>query len=216
MTTDDPHWPERRFSEAIAEGDGISVIPMLRGDLPVLAAAAAEAGAEAIAVDSLGDVRVLREVTDLPLLVREVIADFDTLDAVRSAGADACVLVFEDLADEDDLLEELVAAAGDLGLDCALDVRDEEQLEEALERIDPEILVISERDPEKGETDLERTLELLPDVPVGKLVVSESRVTTRQQVLELERAGVDAVLLSGEVAGPLPTGLAELTGRGYA
>ena len=50
----------------------------------------------------------------------------------------------------------------------------------------------------------------------GKLVVSESRVTTRQQVLELERTGVDAVLLSGEVAGPLPTGLAELTGRGYA
>ena len=175
--------------------------------------AAEQAGAEAIAVDSITDVHALREVTDLPLLVREVVADLDALTAVRSAGADACVLVYEDLADENGVLEDLVLAAGDLGLDCALDVRDEEQLEEVLERIDPEILVISERDPDKGETELERTLELLPDVPVGKLVVSESRVTTREQVLELERAGVDAVLLSEELAGPLPAGLAELTGR---
>ncbi len=213
MSTDEAHWPERRFSQAISEGDGISVIPMLRGDLAQLAMAAEQAGAEAIAVDSITDVHALREVTDLPLLVREVVADLDALTALRSAGADACVLVYEDLADENGVLEDLVLAAGDLGLDCALDVRDEEQLEEVLERIDPEILVISERDPDKGETELERTLELLPDVPVGKLVVSESRVTTREQVLELERAGVDAVLLSEELAGPLPAGLAELTGR---
>jgi indole-3-glycerol phosphate synthase len=213
MSTEDPHWPERRFSQAISEGDGISVIPILRGDLPALALAAEEAGAEAIAVDSVRDVSALREVTDLPLLVREVVADVSMLQALRGAGADACVLVFEDLADEGELLEDVVVAAGELGLDCALDVRDEEQLEEALERVDPEILVISERDPDKDETDLERTLELLPDVPAGKLVVSESRVRTREQVLELERAGVDAVLLSEELDGPLPSGLAELTGR---
>ena len=108
------------------------------------------------------------------------------------------MLLYDDLADDDELLEELVDEAWELGLDCAFDVRDEEQLEEVLERVDPEILVISERDPEKGETELERTLDLLPDVPVGKLVVSESRVTTRDQVFELERAGVDAVLLGDD------------------
>ena len=58
-----------------------------------------------------------------------------------------------------------------------------------------------------------RTLDLLPDVPVGKLVVSASRVTTRDQVLELERAGVDAVLLGDDLASAFPHGLAELTGR---
>ena len=52
-------------------------------------------------------------------------------------------------------------------------------------------------------------------MPAGKLVVSESRVTTREQVLELERAGVDAVLLTGGFsdAGGLEATLAELTGR---
>ena len=101
----------------------------------------------------------------------------------------------------------------ELGLDCAFDVRDEAQLEEVLERVDPEILVISERDPEKGETELERTLDLLPDVPVGKLVVSESRVTTRDQGPRARAAGVDAVLLGDDPASAFPHGLSELTGR---
>jgi len=206
-------WPVRRFSQAIADGDGISVIPLLQGDLPALARSAEEAGAGAIAVSSVRDVERLRPVTTLPLLVREAVADVATLRAARAAGADACVLLYDDLSDDGGLLEELVNEAWDLGLDCAFDVRDEEQLEEALELVDPEILVISERDPEKGEAELERTLDLLPDVPVGKLVVSESRVTTRDQVLELERAGVDAVLLGGELSDDPPFGLAELTGR---
>ena len=69
--------------------------------------------------------------------------------------------------------------------------------------------------PTRTETELELTLELLPDVPVGKLVVSDARVTTREQVLDLEQAGVDAVLLTGRFsdAGGLEATLAELTGR---
>jgi indole-3-glycerol phosphate synthase len=134
--------------------------------------------------------------------------------AIRDAGADACVLVYESLADEGELLEELLAVAWELGLDAALDVSDEEQLEEALERVDPEIFVLSERDREKDELETEVTLELLPDVPAGKLVVSDSAVTTREQVLELERAGVDAVLVSRLYEGPdYGATLAVLTGR---
>jgi indole-3-glycerol phosphate synthase len=210
MSRDSGGWPKRRFSQAISEGDGISVIPLLRGDVAALAQAAAEAGAEALAVESVEEVRLLRDATELPLLVRRVVADEGSLRAAREAGADACILAFEELAVEDELLDELVAGAAELGLDCALDVRDEEQLERVLEALDPEILVLSEREPEKDEIDLERTLELLPDVPAGKLVVSESRVTTRAQVLELERAGVDAVLLGVELPA---AALAELTGQ---
>ena len=46
-------------------------------------------------------------------------------------------------------------------------VRDEDELEEALERLDPEILVLSERGPDEKGDELELTLELLPDVPAG-------------------------------------------------
>ena len=208
------HWPARRFSQAISEGDGISVIPLLRGELGVLARAAEEAGAEALAVESIEDVERLRTITELPLLLRQTARDTSWLEAARAAGTDACVLVFESLAEDEGLLEELADLAWELGLDCALDVRDEDELEEALERLDPDILVLSERDRDDDEVELERTLDLLPDVPVGKLVVSESRVTTREQVVELEHAGVDAILLvvDDRLGGGLAAILGELIG----
>jgi indole-3-glycerol phosphate synthase len=207
-------WPERRFSQAISEGDGISVIPVLGGDVVGLARLAEQAGAEALAVESVEDVRTLRAATELPLIVRGVEPAAGALEAARAAGADACVLVFENLADEEELLEELVVVATRLGLDCAVDVRDEDELADALERLDPDILVLSERDAEEDEDELERTLDLLPDVPAGKLVISESRVTTREQILELERAGVDAVI-APELApsGEFSAALSELVGR---
>jgi indole-3-glycerol phosphate synthase len=207
-------WPERRFSQAISEGDGISVIPFVRGDVESFAGLAESAGAEALAVETIGQAVTLREKTDLPLLLHGPVGEAASLRAARAAGVDACVLVYEELAGESELLEELVVEAADLGLDWALDVRDEEELEEALERLDPDIVVLSERDREEDEVELEVTLDLLPDVPAGKLVVSDSLVTTREQVLELERAGVDAVLvpmLAG--AAGFPDLLAQLTGR---
>lgn len=216
MSVDTPSWPRRRFSQAISEGDGISVIPLLAGpgSLESLAGVSEAAGAEALAVESLADLERLRPCTELPILLRAAVSDPETMRAARSAGADACVLVYEQIAGRDDLLEELVSLAWELGLDVALDVSDEEQLEEALQRIDPEIIVLSERDREEGEVETEVTLDLLPDVPAGKLVVSDSAVTTREQVLELERAGVDAVLVGGLLAGSgYPAALAELTGR---
>ena len=204
-----------RFSQAISEGDGISVIPVLEhGDIGALAAAADGAGAEAIAVRSVADVALARARTDLPIIVLELVRDADGLLAAHEGGADACVLVFEALAGEEETLEELYAETLELELDCALDVRDEDELEAALERVDPEILIISERDPEKHEEELDRTFELLPDVPAGKLVVSESLVREREQVLALERAGVDAVLLSATLpAQDFGDVLAALTGR---
>jgi indole-3-glycerol phosphate synthase len=207
-------WPERRFSQAISEGDGISVIPLLQGDLAELARAAEEAGAEALAVESVDDVRALRGATELPLLVHGGQVEARALEEARAAGADACVLVFEALAGEAELLEELVELAAELGLDCAVDVRDEDELAEALERLDPDILILSERGADEGEAELERTLDLLPDVPVGKLVISESRVTAREQILELERAGVDAVVVREPVQSRDFSGvLSELVGR---
>lgn len=216
MTGQERRWLARRFSQAISEGDGISVIPLLRGDLPGLARAAEAAGAEALAVESVADVGALRPVTDLPVLVRHLDADVTALERARDAGTDACVLHFEQLAGAEGLLEELVAAAWELGLDCAVDVRDDEELEQALGRLDPEILLLSERNPEPDELELERTLDLLAGVPAGKLVVSESVVRTRDQVLELERAGVDGVMLETPRGpnGEIVELVSELTGRG--
>jgi indole-3-glycerol phosphate synthase len=183
-----------RFSEAISEGDGISVIPVLEGDVEALAALAEEAGAEAIAVGPV-DVARARARTGLPILAR----DGDP-EAVASAGADALVVHYESTPDE--VIESLYDVASELGLGLAVDVREEEELEEALERIDPEIVLISERGRDEDDDDLELTLDLLADVPAGKLVVSEARIVSHEQVLALERAGVDAILVHGLARDP--------------
>lgn len=188
-------WPSRRFSQAISEGDGISVIPVLRGDVAALAAAAEAAGAEAVAVETVEDVRRVRAHTDLPILLRVRSADHETLVAARAEGTDALSLAYEERLGED-ALAELQRTAAELGLDWALEVRDEGQLEEALDGLDPEIVVLSEARSRREDDDPDRALDLLPSVPVGKLVVSESSVSTRDHVLDLERAGVDAVIVA--------------------
>ena len=184
-----------RFSQAISEGDGISVIPVLAGDVEALAAQAEEAGAEAIMVDS-ADVRRARGRSALPIVAR----DGDPR-AVSAAGGDAFVVAYEG-ASEGDGLERLAALARELDLDFAVDVREEDELEDVLERVDPDIVLISERELGEDEEDLERTLDLLADVPAGKLVVSDARIESREQVLALERAGVDAILVDGLARDP--------------
>jgi indole-3-glycerol phosphate synthase len=199
-----------RFSQAISEGDGISVIPLLGGDVARLASLAEDAGAEAVAVSTVADAERAREQTGLPILVRS-----GTPREVAECGGHAFVLVFEHVEDEGEALEDLYALARDLDLDCAVDVRDEDELAAALERLDPDIILISEREPDKDEEALERTLDLLPDVPAGKLVISDGPVSVREQVVALERAGVDAILVESDfLAEPGFTAtLGELTGR---
>ena len=198
-----------RFTQAISEGDGISVIPVLAGDVARLAALAQEAGAEAVAVSTLREAEEARGATDLPVLLR----GHDPA-AASGAGADGWILVY-DPPDAGEEIEDQHALARSLGIDCAVHVRDEQALEQVLELVDPDIILISEGRGKRqhGEEELERTLDLLPDVPAGKLVISEASVFAREQVLALERVGIDAVLVApGD--GELADLLAELTGRG--
>src|SRR5471032_2520385 len=82
-------------------------------------------------------------------------------------------------------------------LEAVVDVRDEEELELALERLDPEIFLLSAKEIDDDADPLDAVLELLPDVPAGKLAIARVDVTSRDEVLALERAGIDAVLVPG-------------------
>jgi indole-3-glycerol phosphate synthase len=176
---------ERRFSLAISEGEGISVIVDV-GD-PEAARVAAAHGAEAIVVR--GEVGDLRAVTELPILWR---ASGSPTEAAL-AGADAWLVVVEEAGEDEEWLTRQHAEAMELGLEFVVEVRSEDQLELALERLDPEIFLLAARD---GDTDaLGQALELLPDIPAGKLAVADVGVSSRDQVDELERAGVDAVIV---------------------
>lgn len=177
----------RRFSQAISEGDGISVLVEVHD--VVGARAATQHGAEALLVR--GALAGLREATELPLLW---CAEGSLQDAV-AAGADAFLFV----DDDPDRLSALHAEALELGLDCVVEVRDEEELERALEHVDPEIFLLSA-------AGVDEVLDLLPDVPAGKLAIAGASIAGRAELAELERAGVDAVIVRASA-------LAELVGE---
>jgi indole-3-glycerol phosphate synthase len=182
----------RRLSQAISEGDGISIIALVAD--PNAARTAEEQGAEGLAVRSPAS--GLRDATGLPILFRVDASP----EAARDAGADACLIVVEEHDDEEHL-EDLNRRALELGLEIVVDVHDEDSLADSLDRIDPEIFLLSPREAEDDETHVERILDLLPDVPAGKLAIADLPSTTRDEVLALERAGIDAVLVgSADVA----------------
>ena len=179
----------RRFSQAISEGDGISIIPEVSE--PDAARLAESHGAEGVLVQSgLEDrLQAIREAVSVPILFY-----WGGERAERLHGADACVVGVTEWSGD---LAEQARLELDDHFELALRVQDEEQLEEALERFDPELFVLAAKD----EQALERVLDLLPDVPVGKLVIAELPAVTRADVEQLERAGTDAVIVrAGNVA----------------
>jgi indole-3-glycerol phosphate synthase len=141
---------------------------------------------------SLADLREARSATELPLLRKDFTLDPYQLYEAKAAGADAVLLVVGSLADDD--LRSLYLEARALDLDALVEVHGEEELGRALE-LDADVIGINNRDLEDFTVDISRTLELLTDVPAGKTVVSESGIAFREQVEELERVGIDAVLV---------------------
>ena len=157
----------RRLSQAISEGDGISLI--LEVDGAESAAEAERAGAKAVVLDSAeGDARHVRAATTVPLIV---------LGDDTHGVADACVVAVG-----------AQAPPGDTEL--IYNVTSDEELEDVLERHDPEILLLS-----PGDHGVEPVLELLADVPAGKLAIGVLREPAADELAELERAGCDAVLV---------------------
>ena len=172
----------RRFSHAIAAGEGISVlVPVSGADGARLAE---EHGAEGVVLR--GPLPGVREATELPILS---CADEPPPDA------DAFVLVAERYLDGEDRLEDRYDDIVERGLDCVVQVENEEELDDVLERIDPEVFLLA---PKRGDQEeaLEEVLDLLPSVPAGKLAIADVPVATREQVVALERAGIDAVIVA--------------------
>ena len=175
----------RRLSQAISEGDGISVLVEVQDARSAVIAAGQ--GAEGLVLRVAAS--DIRGATELPLVW---IGSSDD-----RGDADAVVV---DVDEAGERLAELVDGVHALGVECVLKVRGEDDLELVLEAVDPEILLLSAEEADDDQHHLDRLLELLPDVPAGKLVIAELAVASPHDVAELERAGVDAVFVrSGDV-----------------
>jgi indole-3-glycerol phosphate synthase len=141
---------------------------------------------------SLADLREARAACDLPILRKDFTIDPYQLYEAKAAGADAVLLVVGSL--DDDELAELWSLANRIDLDAIVEIHDDEELERAL-AIDCDVIGINNRNLEDFSVDIQRTFDLLADVPAGKVVVSESGIHYRWQIEELEQVGVDAVLI---------------------
>jgi indole-3-glycerol phosphate synthase len=221
---------DRPFNEALVR-PGLSLIAEFKrrspsaGDIssaaevPAQVGAYERGGAAALSVltderhfgGSLDDLREARAACDLPILRKDFIVDPYQLYEAAVHGADAVLLIVRALDDRE--LGQMYGHALDLDLDCLVEVHDAGELERAL-ALDVDVIGINNRDLDIGTVDVSTTYELMPDVPAGKTVVAESGISARAELEELERVGVDAVLIGSALMGaPDPEAKArELTG----
>ena len=141
---------------------------------------------------SLGFLSAVRAAVAVPCLRKEFILDRYQLLEARAAGADAVLLIAEILAGE--RLKELHADAVAHGLDVLVELHDADQLSRVLD-CGATVVGVNNRDLRSFVTRLEHTLELLPRIPAGVTVVSESGIKTRADMARLRAAGVHAVLV---------------------
>ena len=186
-------------------------------DPVALASTYARHGADAISVltdakyfqGSLEVLRRVRATVDVPLLRKDFTIDEYQLWEARAAGADAVLLIVAIL--EPPLLRDLAAAAKGLGLAALVECHTEAELDVAL-GAGSRIIGINNRDLATFETRIDTTLALLPRIPPGPVVVSESGFFVGADVRRVVDAGAHAVLVGEGLvrAADVPAKLREL------
>jgi len=133
-----------------------------------------------------------RAATSLPALRKDFIVDAWQVFESRALGADAVLLIAAALDDAEMRDFEEVALA--LGMAVLVEVHDERELDRALALRTP-LVGINNRNLRTFEVTLETTLALLPRVPAGRVVVTESGIVGAADVRRMRAAGVGAFLV---------------------
>ena len=208
----------RLFDRALKRGDGIGVIAEFKKASPSKGAIRPDAapaeigpvyaahGASAISVltdrrffqGCDEDLAALRRCVPVPVLRKEFIVDEYQVHETAALGADAMLLIAAIL--DDARLAGLQRAAEAYGLHCLVEVHDEGELDRAL-AAGSRIIGINNRDLTDFTVSLETSLRLRPRIPHGIVTVSESGIHGREDVLRLQDAGFDAVLVGESLMG---------------
>ncbi|MEE2656282.1 MAG: indole-3-glycerol phosphate synthase TrpC [Chloroflexota bacterium] len=143
-------------------------------------------------LEHLSAVKQALDVYTVPVLRKDFLTDPYQLFEARAYGADAALLIAAVLSA--DLLKELLTVATELQLQCLVEVHDEAELEAALDA-GAKIIGINNRDLHTFTTDLAVTDSLAPKVPDDIIVVSESGIRERKDMVRLHKLGADAGLV---------------------
>jgi len=134
----------------------------------------------------------IRDVVDLPLLRKDFIVDSYQVIEARAAGADAVLLIAECLPGS--LLGELHQAVIEQGMTPLVELHDPAYLPAVLD-VGARLIGVNNRNLHTFEVDIQQTIRLRAEIPADRLVVGESGIKTREDVMQLADAGVAAMLV---------------------
>jgi indole-3-glycerol phosphate synthase len=185
-----------------------------------IAEAYEKSGASAISVLTeptkfLGDdayLAKIRKCVDLPLLRKDFTVDEYMIYQAKILGADAVLLIAALLSDSQ--LVEYREIAESLGMDALMEAHDGDEVERCL-RAGAKVLGVNNRNLKDFTVDIHNSMRLRPLVPPDIAFIAESGIKGRSQIAELEKGGVNGVLI-GELlmrSASIPDKMKELLGR---
>ncbi len=134
----------------------------------------------------------VRSACSLPLLAKDFIIDPYQVFEARLAGADCILIMAACLSDV--AMRDLAQLAGDLEMDVLVEIHDREELERGLLLRTP-LIGINNRDPRTFRADVQTTVNLLLDIFPDRTIVTESGITTREDIALMRRNSVNAFLV---------------------
>lgn len=202
----------RGFARALLAYQGVSIIAEVKKASPSkgvichdfdpvrIAVNYQKLGAQAVSVltdvdffqGSLRYLMQVREAISLPVIRKDFIIDPLQIEEARVHGADAILLIAAIL--DESRLRDYRQQAEQLGMDCLVEVHDEEELETTL-RAGSTLIGINNRNLKDFSMDLGTTLRLKKLIPAEIPVVSESGLRTREDIQMLADAGIAAALI---------------------
>ncbi|MFC4617804.1 indole-3-glycerol phosphate synthase TrpC [Camelliibacillus cellulosilyticus] len=169
---------------------------------PVAAAVAYEkAGADAVSVltdrtyfqGSPAFLEAIKQTVELPVLRKDFLIDRRQIEESRRIGADAILLIAALLSPA--TLYDFYREAGELGLECLVEVHNRAELQRILDVFQPDIIGVNNRDLRTFQTSIETTLDLFGDLPKDSVIVSESGIKNKADIDKVTTAGVNGVLV---------------------
>ena len=137
-------------------------------------------------------VKKVSELYEIPVLMKDFFIDEGQVYEAAANGASAILLIMAILSDEE--VQRLQALAHRLDLDCLVEVHDAQELQRAL-ACDAEIIGINNRNLHTFDVDTNTALSLIKDIPSDKVIVAESGLQTHQDIIDVQEAGANAVLI---------------------
>ena len=144
---------------------------------------------------SLENLKIVRQNTKLPILMKDIIIDEKQIEAGFDLGANVILLIETLFRDNHSKLEQLIRYAKKMGLEILLEVNTKQEFDKAVTR-DVDILGINNRDLNTLQLDMQTTNKILgKEFKIDKPIISESGIVTSEDIEMIGKSGVSGFLI---------------------